>query len=759
MSRFAFLGALLLGGLAMAAEPPRFGFSHMEYHRLDWDTSNLRVGDINGDGLNDLVIANNARARIDCLLQRRDPPAQPEPELDPNVLPDDPRFESRPFLAEKRIFSIELGDLNGDKRTDMAYYGDPRELVVAYQDDKGQWGARRRFDIADGSTQQAGMAIGDINGDGRRDIVLLATDGVYFIRQDKDGKLEAPVKEGGLPEGAFAVLLRDFNGDKRGDLLYVCASEAAPLCFRFQDAEGRLGPEVRCKAPPIRGLAVGDVTGDGVEQPVAIQLNSGRMVVYDVVEEPSAGALLEGPLERYTFASAGARRPRSLAMGSLSPDGLLDVLVTDPDSAEVELFVQAAGGRWHRRGTFPAFQGASDLALLPAEAQEGVGVLMLSPDESAMGLARMEPNGRLTFPRALPMDGKPTAMTVADLDGDGKPEIACVAVKDRDRFLLVLDAATLAARARIPILDARTDPDGLLAADVNQDGRMDLVLFTPFQEMRVFKATDPWTWVDVSRGADYGKGLVQAAKLKSVALADVTGDGKPELLLASKNFARALRLDERDRLQVVDQFNGRAPTSLIVGVAGADLDSDGTNEVILVDASGRCLTALRRSEIGVYEIAENFPIGPVNMERFLVLDATGDGRPELILLGQNDFSVLRPGRPSTALREVASYETPVRDGRLEGIAVGDLNGDGRNECLVTEGTKNLMELLTWDAPGKRLERSLSWPVFEARSFPGSRAAAGPGSEPREYEIADVTNDGKADVILVIHDRLLVYVGE
>jgi hypothetical protein len=46
-----------------------------------------------------------------------------------------------------------------------------------------------------------------------------------------------------------------------------------------------------------------------------------------------------------------------------------------------------------------------------------------------------------------------------------------------------------------------------------------------------------------------------------------------------------------------------------------------------------------------------------------------------------------------------------------------------------------------------------WQVFEERSFRGQR---GGGNEPREAMTIDVTGDKKNDLIVVVHDRILVY---
>jgi hypothetical protein len=312
---------------------------------------------------------------------------------------------------------------------------------------------------------------------------------------------------------------------------------------------------------------------------------------------------------------------------------------------------------------------------------------------------------------------------------------------------------------RIPIQDARTDPDGLLVADANQDGLPDILLFTPYQEMRIFKQMTDHTFTDVSRGPDYGKGLVQGVTKQSVSVADLKGDGKPVILVAAKSFARALRLDEKDRIEIVEQFNGLTPSSQIVAACAIPgLRGASSADVLLADAANHCLTLRRANKTGSYEIADKFQTGAANLERMRVADLDGSGRPTVLLVGQNDFHVLRPGLPRVALRSIASYESPVRNGRLENVEVGDLRGDGRKEIIVTEGTKQLMEVLTWQKEEPRIERALAWPVFEAKAFPGNRAAQQvrtSSSEPREFAIGAVGGD-KPDIVLLIHDRILVY---
>jgi hypothetical protein len=757
-------------GAAWAGSVPagegRIGFEGMEFYKVDWGTHSLRVADVNGDGLNDILVVNNAKARIECLLQREDPGAPIDPEeLEPNELPDDGRFESRPFLSEKQVFSLEVADLNGDGRTDMVYYGDPRELVIVTQNDAGEWGAQRTFDIVDGSRSPYGLVAGDINGDERADIVLLAEDGAYFILQGENGKLKAPVKEAGVPEGVTAVALRDINGDARQDLVYLTFEDTKPLAIRFQGEDGRLGPETRAECASIRAVDFGDPDGDGKDDVLAVKRKSGRLAAYVSQFVAPEDALLDGALERFTLHDPSPQHPPAMALGHFTDTRCTDLVITAAAVNEVELFERSAAGYWSGRRPFPVLESVTDLAAIDADGDGVDELLLLSGEEETIGHAHVDARGRLTFPRALPIAGKPTAMTVAR-GGEGPDVLIYTTREDGGHSLRLLvparDEAGETAWSEetvAPVADVRFAPENLHVMDVNQDGRDDILVFLRHEAMRVFKATEDGGYEDVSPKPDYGKGLVQEVKKSHIGAADVDQDGVDELLVARKNFARALRMDAEDRLTVVDQFNGRLPNSAIVGVNGADLDGDGGDEVVLVDAGVGCLSALRKNPTGVYTIVENLPLDDAGLvARLLIRSVTGADRDDLLFLTQSGCYVLQPGSAKLVLNEFAHYETPQRHGRLQDLILGDLDGDGGEEILISEYTKNALEVVDWDPEEAAFGRTLAWPVFEAKTFSGGGGFGRErhGGEPREFRIGDVTRDGKPDIVLLVHDRVLVY---
>ncbi|NLG44456.1 MAG: hypothetical protein GX547_14525, partial [Phycisphaerae bacterium] len=69
--------------------------------------------------------------------------------------------------------------------------------------------------------------------------------------------------------------------------------------------------------------------------------------------------------------------------------------------------------------------------------------------------------------------------------------------------------------------------------------------------------------------------------------------------------------------------------------------------------------------------------------------------------------------------------------------------------------KASLDILT-EAPDGKLVRASRFQVFQGKRFSSDPNQMG---EPREVRIGDVTGDGIADVVLLVHDRLIVYPGQ
>src|SRR4029077_6634853 len=151
--------------LSAAAESPssggetnrvNFGFSGPENFPIDPFISQLHAADLDGDGLIDLAVVKNSRSKITLLYNQTGRTNFQAVKLlnkltrDLNELPPDARFRIDSIASEKRIASLVVEALNGDGKPDIAYYGEPKELIVQYNQGTNGWSSPKRFLIDDG---------------------------------------------------------------------------------------------------------------------------------------------------------------------------------------------------------------------------------------------------------------------------------------------------------------------------------------------------------------------------------------------------------------------------------------------------------------------------------------------------------------------------------------------------------------------------------------------------------------------------------
>jgi hypothetical protein len=104
------------------------------------------------------------------------------------------------------------------------------------------------------------------------------------------------------------------------------------------------------------------------------------------------------------------------------------------------------------------------------------------------------------------------------------------------------------------------------------------------------------------------------------------------------------------------------------------------------------------------------------------------------------------------LKELSHYETPIKDGFLNDIVMGDLNEDKQADLIFLETAKNNIDILSV-SPSGEMTPAIRWQVFEERTFRNRRNDL---PEPREALVADVTGDKRKDLVILVHDRILLY---
>ncbi|MGE3314039.1 MAG: FG-GAP-like repeat-containing protein [Planctomycetaceae bacterium] len=740
-----------------------YGFKTPEVFKLEQRSSNLLTGDLNNDGLTDLILVDNSHSRLDLLQQRKEKPADaaatPGVEKRVNEIANDWRFEHRKIPVDKQISAMTLGDFNGDGRTDVAYFGVPDRLVFRYQPESGDWTEQTSYRLPDVPVAPWNLAAGDVNNDGRDDLVVLGKSQTYLILQQADKTLATPVGLMNTSDKLGLAQIADLDGDGRKDLCYVAGDDQErAFCARLQDDEGRLGPELQFELDRPRAITLSDVNGKPGNEIVTIESRTGRVKVLQLGRPASKAGELAGRLIQYGFGRQDQGKERDLATGDLDGDGAVDVVVTDPETAQMILFRQRGERGLDLGSTFPGLAGTTQARLADFDGDKSDEILVLSAQEKALGLSKLVA-GRLSFPEPLSVEEEPVVLEAADLNGDSRPEIVYIS-RQRDGRNAKHDLRALqrgengqwkpylfgSGKVSNLSLDLPSTPTRLAQLDANGDGRSDFLIFMGTNRAPLLRSTN-------SDGVPVPVNPQGGIRLGDVSAGQVFIERaeKPLILAAQGNFARSLQLDDKQQWRVIDQYNAAESNAQIVGAAALDLDEKPGREIVLVDAGIRKLRVLRQDG-NVFRPWREVDIGAFPYESLRIADLNADGRQDLLLFGRGKFGVLYAGRTDPTLVELASFESKLEKTYFADVVAEDLNADKGVDLAVIDTQSHFIELLNVH-PEKGLRHAIHFKLFEEKSFADGERS---GTEPRETAVADVTGDGKIDLILLTHDRVLVF---
>jgi hypothetical protein len=740
-----------------------FGFNGHETFPVEGQISLLHAADLNGDGLNDLIVANNSDSKIDLLYNQtgktNPPDAKPAQKLEINELPPGARFRIDSIPVDEHIGAMVVDDLNGDGKPDIAFYGDGRDLEVIYNQGTNGWSEPKRWHIDDGQLDANSLAEGDLNGDGRPDLVLLGDNGsLYFLPQNADHTFGEPQKipYSGTPK---AVQIVDVDGNGKNDLLLVDFDSPTPFRFRLQNSGGQLGPEIYFKTPPIRSFYVDNLENDSKNYVVTIAQSTGRAQVSQFDKKPGevlSGAFRQGQFQILPLNKTDAAQ-RGLLWADVNGDGRPDLLVAEPSSGQLSVYLQNPDGSLAPPKIFPTLAGVTQIAVADWNNDGTPEIFLLSHDESAVGMAQFDKSGRLPFPTLLPLDGKPLVMALGALKPGSKPVLAVILDKDGQRSLMTRTADGKTKTQKLSD-SFKSNPATMALEDVNQDGLADLVVLIPYEKIKVLlqKTGGDFDEEDV----DPPGGAIDQPWLAS---ADVDGDGKPDLLLPQKNFVRAVVLERDAKTQgstnqpewafrVKDQINGAESDSRIIGATAIRNGTNAAPSIFMLDAEHKQLTLCERDTNGVWQIVRNVDLPVTDFSGLQSVALGGTNVQSVAFLGVNSVAWMPLAGDVWDLTVLDGYETPIKDGYLNDEMAGDLDNSGRKQIVFMETAKNYLDLVFFNSKHKLVPGD-RWQVFEQHTFRGRDNAV---PEPREALVADVTGDKKNDLIVLVHDRILVY---
>jgi large repetitive protein len=616
----------------------------------------LVAGDFNGDGKLDLACPNRSSGDVSVLLGRGD-----------GTFGDQVRYE-----VGVQPWDLLLGDFNGDGREDLAAVNalsHDVSLLLGLGDGTFQQGTSQGY----GDDNPQSLVTGDFNGDGIPDLITAsyASDEVLAFLGRGDGTFQREMRfsVGSTP---FGLSVADFNGDGHLDLASANCS-SADVSILLGRGDGTFQDQVRYSLG-IGGLeftVVGDFNGDGKPDVLVGGQYGNRATVLlgrgDGTFTPFA--------EQIPFAPGDA--PYALAEGDFNGDGKLDIAVTHVRSSDHTISVYLGRGDGGFQAPVRFTVGASPRGLVAGDfngdGRTDLAVVNFGSDSVSVLLGR----GDGTFPTEVEYatGRSPEFIVAGDFNGDGFLDLGVTNSASPDVSLLLgRGDGTFQPERRSRLGDRPTPHVGIVAADLNGDGRLDLS--TPqllTDDVAVLLGSGDGGFQDpLHFGVGFGPSAVVTGDFNGDGRLDVAG-AQPETNELSIGLGNGdATLEDAAPLAV-----GRVPVAVVTG----DFNRDGRLDLATANFGSNDVSVFLGLGDGTFRPKGPYAVG-TNPVAVVTGDFNGDGLPDLATAnaGSQDISILLGGgdggfRPAGRF---AAGELP------QALVAGDFNGDGREDLACAD---------------------------------------------------------------------------
>ncbi len=319
--------------------------------------------------------------------------------------------------------------------------------------------------------------------------------------------------------GPSAVALGDVNGDGNPDLV-VAKGGSNTLSVLLGNGNGTFqAQQTFATGTKPYSLAVGDVNGDGKADLIAT--NYGDNTVSVLLSNGNGTFQAQR-----TFATGD--KPRSVAVGDVTGDGKDDLIVGNYGTNTISLLLGNGNGAFQTQQTFTTGNDPSSLALGDLNGNGKADLVVANAGSNTVSVLLSNANGTFQTQQTFAVGNDPISVAVADVNGDGKTDIVVADKAYAVSVLLGNGNGTFQAQQTFP---TGAFAHSMVVGDVNGDGKPDLVV--PNEGRYVSGHT-----VSVLLGD--GNGTFQTQQTIdtgyfpiSVALGDVNGDGKPDLVVGN----------------------------------------------------------------------------------------------------------------------------------------------------------------------------------------------------------------------------------
>ena len=322
------------------------GFAAKVDYPTDSRPAYIVIGDLNGDGKADVAMTHPSSDEVSVCLNNGDGTFAACTIYPAGV---DPVY-------------IAIGDLNGDGKADLAVAnwdgGSGNTVSVLINNGNGTFGAPQSYTTGLGPR---GIAIGDLNGDGKADLAVTNSSGstVSVLMNKGNGTFAAKqdYTTGTFPEN---VAIGDLNGDGKADLAVTnfAGSHANTVSVLMNNGNGTFAAkqDYPTGTNPLR-VAIADFNGDG-KADLAVTSQDGSGNTLSVFMNNGDGTF--AARQDYTTNSSATN---GLSVGDVNGDGKPDIAVSNTDLDTISVFLNKGDGTFTLDQSYPTGHQPQDVAM------------------------------------------------------------------------------------------------------------------------------------------------------------------------------------------------------------------------------------------------------------------------------------------------------------------------------------------------------------------------------------------------------------